>query len=62
MKYKGYQAVVDYGEDDRIFSGRVINTQDVIAFDGASVAELETAFHAVVDEYLEDCAQDRQTA
>ena len=57
MKYKGYEAVVDYDEEDRIFSGRVINTQDVIAFDGASVAELETAFHAVVDEYLEDCAR-----
>ena len=54
MKHKGYEAVVGYDEDDRIFTGRVIDTQDVIAFDGASVAELETAFQAVIDEYLED--------
>jgi predicted HicB family RNase H-like nuclease len=57
VKHKGYEAVVGYDEDDRIFTGRVIDTQDVIAFDGASVAELETAFQAVIDEYLEDCTR-----
>ena len=57
MKHKGYEAVVGYDEDDKIFTGRVIDTQDVIAFDGASVAELETAFQAVIDEYLEDCTR-----
>jgi predicted HicB family RNase H-like nuclease len=34
MKYKGYEAVVEYDEEDRLFVGRVINIQDIIAFDG----------------------------
>jgi predicted HicB family RNase H-like nuclease len=34
--------------------GHVLNVRDVIAFDGRTVDELEQAFHAVVDEYIED--------
>jgi predicted HicB family RNase H-like nuclease len=56
MIYKGYQAVVEFDADDRLFFGRVINTRDVIAFDGESVDELEQSFHAAIDEYLDDCA------
>ena len=55
MKYKGYEAVIEFDPEDRLFTGRVINTQDVIAFDGLTVDELEQSFHVVVDEYLEDC-------
>lgn len=56
MKYNGYEAVVEFDEEDRLFVGRVINTKDIIVFDGLSVSELEQSFHAVIDEYLEDCA------
>jgi predicted HicB family RNase H-like nuclease len=56
MIYKGYQAIVEFDEEDRLFVGRVINTRDVIAFDGASVDELDQVFHAVIDEYLDDCS------
>lgn len=55
MNYKGYEAVVEFDDEDRLFVGRVINTRDVIVFDGLSVDELEQSFHAVIDEYLEDC-------
>lgn len=55
MKYKGYEAIVEFDDEDRLFTGRVINTRDVIAFDGASVNELEQSFHHAIDEYLEDC-------
>ncbi len=55
MKYKGYEATVEFDAEDRIFFGRVIGTRDVIAFDGQTVDELEASFRAVVDEYLEDC-------
>ena len=56
MKYKGYEAVIEFDSEDRLFTGRLINTQDVIVFDGLTVDELEQSFHAVIDEYLEDCA------
>jgi predicted HicB family RNase H-like nuclease len=55
MKYKGYEAIVEFDDEDRLFVGRVINTRDVIAFDGSSVDELEQSFHAAINEYLQDC-------
>jgi len=58
MKYKGYEAVIEYDEVDRLFFGRVINTRDIISFDGETVDELQESFEAVIDEYLEDCKQE----
>jgi predicted HicB family RNase H-like nuclease len=55
MKYKGYEAVIEYDAEDRLFFGRVINIKDIIVFDGLSVDELEQAFYDVIDEYLADC-------
>ncbi|MCA2630655.1 MAG: hypothetical protein IM503_18145 [Microcystis sp. M069S2] len=40
MQYKGYEAVIEYDESDRLFFGRVINIEDIIVFDGLSVDEL----------------------
>jgi len=48
-------AIIEYDDEDRLFVGRVINTKDLILFDGISVEELEQSFHNVIDEYLEDC-------
>jgi len=56
MTYKGYDAVVQYDEDAGVFTGEVINTRDVIAFQGKSVTELKRAFKDSVDDYLEFCA------
>ncbi len=55
MKYKGYEAIIEYDEEDRLFVGRVINIKDIIVFDGLSVDELEQSFHNVIEEYLADC-------
>ncbi len=54
MIYKGYEAVIEYDEEDRLFFGRVMNLEDVIVFDGLSVEELEESFQQVIDEYLAD--------
>jgi predicted HicB family RNase H-like nuclease len=55
MKYKGYEAIIEYDEEDRLFFGRVINIKDIIVFDGLSVDELEQSFQDVIDEYLAHC-------
>lgn len=55
MKYKGYTAIAEFDAEDRIFVGRVMDTCDVIAFDGQTVDELENLFKTVVDDYLADC-------
>ena len=58
MNYKGYIGQVEYDDENRIFSGSVINTRDVITFQGESVQELENAFHESVDDYLAWCRED----
>jgi predicted HicB family RNase H-like nuclease len=57
MEYKGYTAVVEFDEDAGVFSGHVVNTRDVITFEGETVGELKQAFHDSVDDYLEFCAE-----
>ena len=57
LTYKGYIASIDADLDDGILVGRVINTHDIIGFHGETVSEATESFHAVIDEYLEDCRQ-----
>lgn len=57
MKYKGYEAVVSFDEDAEIFHGEVINTKDVITFQGEAVAELKKAYQESVDDYLAFCKE-----
>lgn len=60
MTYKGYEAVAEFDEGAGIFSGEVINTRDVITFQGSSVKELKKAFKDSVDDYLEFCAKRKE--
>src|SRR5207248_1275636 len=57
MNYKGYEAIVGYDDEGEIFNGEVVNTRDVIHFQGASVDELKQAFEDSVDDYLDFCAK-----
>ena len=57
MEYQGYLGKVEFDDDASIFHGEVINTRDVITFQGKSVAELKKAFRASVDDYLAFCAE-----
>ncbi|MEA5579584.1 type II toxin-antitoxin system HicB family antitoxin [Anabaena sp. UHCC 0451] len=57
MKYKGYEAIVEFDDEADIFHGEVINIRDVITFQGSSVEELKKAFHDSVDDYLEFCQE-----
>jgi predicted HicB family RNase H-like nuclease len=57
MNYKGYEAVVGLDEDAKLLHGEVINTRDVITFQGTTVSELETAFRDSIEEYLALCEE-----
>ena len=58
MDYKGYIGDVKYDSDAHIFHGEVINTRDVITFQGKSVDELEKAFQDSITDYVEWCTED----
>ncbi len=57
MEYKGYIGKVEIDEEVGILYGEVINVRDVITFEGTTVDEVQQAFRASVDDYLEFCAQ-----
>ncbi len=52
MKYKGYTALIEYDEDDRIFVGHLAGIKDIVGFHGTTVDELEDAFHESVNSYI----------
>ena len=57
MEYKGYIGKVEFDDQAGIFHGEVVNTRDVITFQGESVAELKKAFRESVDDYLAFCKE-----
>jgi len=57
MKYKDYEAAITFDDETETFYGEVINTRDVITFQGRSVAELKREFKVSVDVYLEFCRE-----
>lgn len=57
MEYKGYIGHVEFDDEAEIFHGEVINTRDVITFQGKTVGEIKEAFRDSVEDYLDYCAK-----
>ena len=57
LNYKGYSGHVQFDDEARLFHGEVLDTRDVITFQGQSVEEIEQAFRASVDDYLDFCSE-----
>lgn len=57
MKYKGYLARVEFDDKANIFHGEVVNSRDVITFQGQSATELKKAFEDSAEDYLAFCAE-----
>lgn len=55
MEHEGYVGKVEFDDEAGIFHGEVINTRDVITFQGTTVAELKKAFRDSVDDYRAFC-------
>ncbi len=55
MKYKGYQAKVEFDDDRNLFHGEVLGVRDVITFQGSSVKDLRVALKDSVEDYLAFC-------
>jgi predicted HicB family RNase H-like nuclease len=57
MEYKGYIGHVEFDDEADIFHGEVINTRDVITFQGKNVDEIKQAFQDSIEDYLEYCTK-----
>ena len=58
MEYKGYLGAVEYDAQAKIFHGDIINTRDVITFQGTTVKEIEKAFKDSIDDYVAWCKEE----
>lgn len=55
--YKGYQAKVEYSEEDKLIIGEVVGIRDSLNFHAEKAEEVESMFHQCVDNYLAFCAE-----
>ncbi len=55
--HKGYIGHVEFEDETEIFHGEVINTRDVITFQGSSISEIKKAFKESVDDNLAFCEE-----
>ncbi|MEE9430148.1 MAG: type II toxin-antitoxin system HicB family antitoxin [Melioribacteraceae bacterium] len=55
LNYKGYSGQINYDDEMKILHGEVIDTRDVITFQGKTVDEIEQAFRDSIDDYIEFC-------
>jgi len=56
MKYKDYVGSVEFDEDDRLFYGKLLFVRALVSYEAKDAEGLISAFHHVVDDYLEQCA------
>ena len=59
MEYKGYLGIVEYDSEAKIFHGDIINTRDVITFQGKTVNEIEQAFKDSINDYIAWCEEEK---
>ena len=57
MTHNGYMATIELDEDAGLFHGEVINTQDVLTFQGRTLDELKAAFADTIADYIEWCGE-----
>jgi predicted HicB family RNase H-like nuclease len=55
LEYKGYYGSVYYSTADEVLYGKLIAIEDLVNFEGTSVAGLKKAFHHAVNDYLATC-------
>ena len=55
MTHDGYIARVELDEEAGLFHGEVVNTRDVLTFQGRTLDELRTAFADTIADYADWC-------
>ena len=61
MEHKGYRAAVTFDDAIGVFHGEVVDTRDVIVFEGTSADQLRKEFEFSVDDYLKVCEERGRT-
>lgn len=57
MTYKGFIGSVQLSAEDRCLHGKIEAIDDLVSFEGNTVASLEKTFHEAVNDYIELCKE-----
>ncbi|SDA94684.1 hypothetical protein SAMN03080617_03942 [Algoriphagus alkaliphilus] len=57
LEYKNFIGSVSYSAEDKVFHGKIEGIDDLVTFEGATVADLKTAFAEAVEDYIETCTE-----
>ena len=57
LNYKGIYGEINYYEPDKTFFGTICGTDDIILYEGETIAELTKDFEEAVDGYIEHCKE-----
>ena len=57
MTHNGYHGSIEYSPEDDCLHGRLLNINDIVTYEGNSLAEIKTAFRDSVNDYLAFCAE-----
>lgn len=55
LKYKDYEGTAELDMARRICRGKILFIDDLVTYEAASPAKLQTEFEAAVDDYIETC-------
>ena len=55
LTYEGFIGSVHFSSEDEIFYGKIEDINDLVTFEGKTVATLKKAFYEAVDDYRELC-------
>lgn len=57
LQYKDFLGSVHFAAEDEVFYGKIEGIDDLISFEGDTVADLKKSFQEVVDDYCALCAE-----
>lgn len=57
MQYQGYYGSIEASTEDNRLYGKLLFIRPLVSYEGRTVAALQAAFHAAVDDYLATCQQ-----
>lgn len=55
LEHKGYYARIEFDPEDECLVGHLAGIDDIVGFHGRTVAEIISAFHDSVEDYIDTC-------
>ena len=54
LKYKDFTGSIEFDEEYQVYHGEIEGIDDLYAYEGETIEEMEKVFREFVDEYIKD--------